>query len=71
MVILGTFDDVRLLKSDPGIGWVDLVDENASYRVQLLCDDTTDRLVVVFKQKAPENKVRGITFMYLWCLYTY
>lgn len=56
MVVVGTFDGVSILKSDIG-GWASLVKERGvAYRAQLLLDEL-DRLVVVFKQKAPENKV--------------
>ena len=57
LYIVKTFDNVSLLKDDPGKGWVNLVDDRAKCRAQLLRDDTDDRLVVVFKQKSPENKV--------------
>ena len=60
MVVVGTFDGVTILKSDVG-GWVNLIKEGAvTYRAQLLLDDA-DRLVVVFKQRTPENKVCGFT----------
>ena len=60
MVVVGTFDGVTILKSDVG-GWVNLIKEGAvTYRAQLLLDEV-DRLVVVFKQKAPESKVCGFT----------
>ena len=59
LCVVRTFDDVSLLKDDTGKGgWVNLVDDRAAKcRAQLLRDDTDDRLIVVFKQKAPENKV--------------
>ena len=60
MVVVGTFDGVAILKSDAG-GWINLIKEGAvTYRVQILWDEA-DRLVLVFKQKAPESKVRGFT----------
>ena len=57
MAIVGTYDSVSLFKNDPGKGWVNLVDDGATCRAQLKRDD--DRLVIIFKQRTPENKVYG------------
>ena len=63
MAIVKSFD-VTLVKHDPSKGWVSLVaDDRAAYKAQFLRDG--DRLVLVFKQKAPENKVRD-TYLACW-----
>ena len=69
LCVVRTFDDVSLLKDDTGKGgWVNVVDEGCKCRVQLLRDATDDRLILVFKQKAPESnyKVIIIRLNHLW-----
>lgn len=56
MVVVGTFDGVTLFKNEPGKGWVNLLKDAITYRAQLKQDDE-ERLVMVFSQKEPENKV--------------
>ena len=64
MVVVGTFDGVTILKSDAG-GWANLIKvAGVTYRAQLSRDDA-DRLVLVFKQKAPESKVCGIYISFM------
>lgn len=57
--VVRTFNEVSLLKDDTGKGgWVSVVEEGSMCRVQLLRDDTDDRLILVFKQKAPESSYK-------------
>ena len=59
LCVVRTFNDVSVLKDDTGRGgWVNTVEEGSKCRVQLLRDNTDNRLILVFKQKAPESNFK-------------